>query len=278
MSNTTTGRARSYTVSTDHPFKKEHIKRKREQVETMVEVFTKSKKTIRSPIKAAPNENSKLSDKQSEQEMEDLMKLMVDMKKTMEEGFNNNNEELKKLRKDIQEKEENWKQEKSKLESKINLLENRIEQKDRYERRNNIVIKGLQINKENAEKEVEEMIKKNIGVEVKVIEAISLDGKQSNKIILAKLEHSRQKNMLMKNKYKLRGTTCYIENDLTKEEQEIQRKIVTRAKEERNKGLRIRIGYKKLIIEGKKYTWNATDKELQPEQTVEESKNRQTKK
>ena len=65
----------------------------------------------------------------------------------------------------------------------------------------------------------------------------------------------------------------YIEDEYTREEQEIQRKIISRAKEEKQKGLKTKIGYRKLIVDGKKYIWNDTEKTLQIETENRQSKN-----
>ena len=47
--------------------------------------------------------------------------------------------------------------------------------------------------------------------------------------------------------------------DLTKKEIKIQSKIREIAKEERNKGNRIKIGYKKLTINGKEWKWDENE-------------------
>ena len=258
-------RARSNTVSISNPSSQEIIKRKREEEKELKETFSQSKKTARSPIKIQTS-----TTRETASDMEEMMKIMKDIKETMEKGFRDNNAEIIKLRAEIKENEQQWKKDKKELEDKINKLENRIKQKERDDRRNNIVIKGIKVKGENIEAEVERMIKETVGVEIKVREAYKIAENQDRDIVLAKLEKSRHKNMVMRNKAKLRGTDWYVENDLSKEEQEIQRVIVKRAKEERNKGARTTIGYRKLIIDGEKYMWNDTEKNLQK---VRESKN-----
>ena len=271
MNQLTPGRPRSNTIATDNPFAQEKIKRKREEEEALKEIFNKSKKTIRSPTKET------ITNRQEEKpEMDEIAKLIKEMKAAMEQGFKNSNEEIKSLRKEIQEKEQKWKKEKTELEDRITKLENRIKQKERDERRNNIVIKGIKIKGTNIETEVEKMLQDKIGVEVKIKDAYKLAEHRDKDIVLAKLEQRRHKTSVMINRGKLRGENCYIEDDLTKEEQEIQREIVRRAKEERKRGVRATIGYKKLNIDGKKYTWSNAGKCLQPvrdQEIIEQSKN-----
>lgn len=151
-----------------------------------------------------------------------------------------------------------------------------MRQKDRDERRNNIVIKGIKIKETNIEAEVEKMLQEKIGVEVKIREAYKIAENRDKDIVLAKLEQRKHKTSVMINKGKLRGENWYIEDDLTKEEQEIQREIVKRAKEERKRGLRATIGYRKLNIDGKKYTWSDAGKCLLPvkeQETIGNPKN-----
>ena len=262
MNRLTPGRIRSNTIPTDNAFAQEKIKRKREEEETLKEIFNKPKKTIRSPTKEIIT--NRQSETEEKPEMDELTKLIKEMKVAMEQGFKNNNEELKNLRKELKETEEKWKKEKTELEDRITKLENRMRQKDRDERRNNIVIKGIKIKETNIEAEVEKMLQEKIGVEVKIREAYKIAENRDKDIVLAKLEQRKHKTSVMINKGKLRGENWYIEDDLTKEEQEIQREIVKRAKEERKRGLRATIGYRKLNIDGKKYTWSDAGKCLLP--------------
>ena len=64
----------------------------------------------------------------------------------------------------------------------------------------------------------------------------------------------------MKNKNKLKGTQTYIDDDLTKEELEIQKQIREIARKEKQKGSQVRIGYKKICIDGKWRRWEELTK------------------
>jgi hypothetical protein len=79
------------------------------------------------------------------------------------------------------------------------------------------------------------------------------------KMIVADLESWGEKRKVMENKRKLRekkGKRVYIEDDLTKKERDIQKELRALAKEERQKGLRVKVGYKKIWIEGKGFRWD----------------------
>lgn len=53
---------------------------------------------------------------------------------------------------------------------------------------------------------------------------------------MAEMESWTEKQEYIKNKYKLRGTSIYIDNDLATEERRIQREIRNIAREEKSKG------------------------------------------
>jgi len=56
------------------------------------------------------------------------------------------------------------------------------------------------------------------------------------------------KMKIMRNKNKLRGKEIYIEDDLTNKKREVQYIIRQKAKEERKKRKRVKVGYNKICI------------------------------
>ena len=67
---------------------------------------------------------------------------------------------------------------------------------------------------------------------------------------------------VMTNKNKLLNSSIYIENELTWREMQIQKVILKRRKEEKDKGHRVKIGYRKLQIDGSWYVWNTEKQSL----------------
>lgn len=63
----------------------------------------------------------------------------------------------------------------------------------------------------------------------------------------------------MKNKRKLKGYDVYIDEDLTKQDREVQAKLRERRKLEMSKGNKVRIGYRKIMINGE---WEYYDDNL----------------
>ncbi|KAJ3652177.1 hypothetical protein Zmor_018165 [Zophobas morio] len=117
----------------------------------------------------------------------------------------------------------------------------------------------MEIREKTDAKEVEEFLKKEIEVKVKVLETIII-GKEENKKILVK-KFWKEKQEVMKDKNKLRGKR--IDNDWTVQEQKIQKGIREIAKEERKKGYTTRVGHKKLEVGDKMYTWNENKEKLE---------------
>lgn len=107
-----------------------------------------------------------------------------------------------------------------------------MEKKDREERKNNIIIKGLNVGKgrNGLEKKVEEFVKERLGVEARVERARLVGG---GRMIQAKIKDQENKRRIMESKSRLGKEEIYIENDRTVKEREIQRKIVKMAKEQK---------------------------------------------
>lgn len=59
----------------------------------------------------------------------------------------------------------------------------------------------------------------------------------------------------MKNKHKLKGQECYIDDDMTNKEREIQAVLRKRAREEREKGNTVKVGYQKIMINNQWENW-----------------------
>jgi hypothetical protein len=109
---------------------------------------------------------------------------------------------------------------------------------------------------------VEEWLEREIGVKVNVKEAFKIN---KDKRMLAKIESWEQKKNIMLNKTKLKekkDERMYIDDDLTKEERETQKKLRELAREERDRGKRVKIGYRKIQINGEWFRWDEREEKL----------------
>ncbi|XP_014216449.1 golgin subfamily A member 6-like protein 22 [Copidosoma floridanum] len=90
-----------------------------------------------------------------------------------------------------------WIEEKKAIEERINTLEWELEKNEREKRRQNIVIKGAIIEKENIKKKLEEFVEQKINVNVKVKNATEIvvkKGKSDMKMVVVELESKEMKD------------------------------------------------------------------------------------
>lgn len=241
-------------------------KRKREegnisQLEDEINAFEKSKRVLRSPEQRRLKQQEertrniattvKLSVTTEKEEIED--KTMEEIKKLLENltlELKKNTTEIQGLKEEMRNREKKWEQEKCQLIKRITVLENFTEKCEKEKRRNNVIIKGIVAKQGNVTKQVEEFIERNMEIQTKVSEAYQTKGG-----IIAKIESWEIKKEIMKNKNKLKGSQVYIDADLTPKERQVQKELIAIAKEMKNKGNRVTIGYRKLTVNGEKYIW-----------------------
>jgi hypothetical protein len=132
-----------------------------------------------------------------------------------------------------------------------------VENEERRRRKNNIVTSGWRgegKRKQQIKEEKENFIKENI--EVKEFYNISTSGNEK--------ENGKEKVMKQKEKLREKKETekMFIDNDLTKQEREIQKKLRTIAKEEKREGKEVKMRYSKIVIERIQWRWNAERERL----------------
>jgi hypothetical protein len=80
------------------------------------------------------------------------------------------------------------------------------------------------------------------------------------------MEEWSGKEKVMKQKGKLREKKeekIFIDNDFTKQERQIQKKLRIIAKEEKREGKEVKVGDRKIIIERLQWRWNEERKRLE---------------
>jgi hypothetical protein len=157
-------------------------------------------------------------------------------------------EKLAAVREEMSGREEKWQAEEADWMKRMRMIEEKMEQRENEERKNNVIITGIEEARGNIEKGVEEWLEREIGVKVNVKEAFKVN---KDKVRLAKIESWEQKKNIMVNKSKLKerkGERMFIDDDLTNEERKTQNKLREVAGEERDRGKRMKIGYRKIQI------------------------------
>lgn len=220
----------------------EDSKRKREIGSP--EAFLKSKKTIRSPIKNAKEEEAEEMD-EIKQMLQQVMTSLDDIK-TEQMTYR---EDMNALRK-----------ENSLLKTAVTNLEKRVHMLERKDRKNNIIIKGVNTDEIKGNDKTEDYIKESLGVDVSVRSVQQI----KNSMLLVQLESWEEKMEVMGNKKKLKGSKVYIENDLTKEERRIQAEIRKVAQEERKKGKKAVARYNKLLVNDQVWIWDHDKQTIKP--------------
>jgi hypothetical protein len=85
-------------------------------------------------------------------------------------------------------------------------------------------------------------------------------------MMLAKIENWEQKKNIMLNKSKLngrKGERMYIDDDFTKEERETQKKLRDIGqRRDRDRGKRVKIGYRKIQINWEWFRWDEREEKL----------------
>jgi hypothetical protein len=108
---------------------------------------------------------------------------------------------------------------------------------------------------------VEEWLERKIGVKVDVKKALKIN---KDKMMLAKRESWEHKKKIMLNKSKLKerkGERMYIDDDLTNEGGK-QKKLREVDREERDRGKRVKVGYRKIQINGEWFIWDEREEKL----------------
>ncbi|KYN18391.1 Lysosomal aspartic protease [Trachymyrmex cornetzi] len=147
----------------------------------------------------------------------------------------------------------------------VGKLRKWMSDKDKSERKNNIVLKGVDIDKVRTEMKeggkedwvewIGNFMREKVGISGGIV-----GGRVSGRVIIATLENEKVKRDIMGNKYKFKGEQVYVENDLSWEERKIQEQINRWAKERRGKGEDIKIARDKVRIEGKWIYWEELER------------------
>jgi hypothetical protein len=157
---------------------------------------------------------------------------------------------------------EEWREEKKNLERRLENLEWEREKKEREKRKNNIVIRGANKWEESKiEKETKEFIKNNLKIEVNINKAFKVQVRGGKCTVVAEVGSWEQKREIMIRKKELQAG-IFIDDDLTRTEREMQTKLREKAKEEREKGNKVKVGYGKIMIGDRWYRWSAREKKL----------------
>lgn len=165
------------------------------------------------------------------------------------------------------------------MQKEVKGLKKKMELQERKEKRNNILIRGLNYNRVEAKKKVEELLEQKFGIKGGIKE-MELKGRgQEIKVVEVKLESWEIKQEIMSRKGKLDLGKVFIDHDLTEEERWIQTRLREIAAKERSEDKEVRVRCKCIWIQGKRFDWNEEKREIEERKDfrLEPSREREVK-
>ena len=155
------------------------------------------------------------------------------------------------------------------MNERVVTLENRITVMEREDRKNNILIKGLDVASEEQLQcpDVEVSIESKLKTKAKLTAIREIKRNAGQRMMITRCETFEQKLQIIKAKNRLNWSQCFTENDLTREERKTQAILRNMARGEKEKGKGIKVGYKKLIIDGEIWDWKGEENRLVRKQT-----------
>ncbi|XP_050028961.2 uncharacterized protein [Dermacentor andersoni] len=173
-----------------------------------------------------------------------------------------------------------------KLESVVQQQALKLIDYENRSRRNNLLVFGINESANETETKLREQILDGIfdntlGVPVRTVERIHRIGEakpDKPRPIIMKFLDSREKDSVLKNCFKLKGTNVRVSQDYAKETAEIRRMLWESAASDRSKGTKVKLIYDKLKIKDKMYTWDLTNDKRIPYEYKESKFGKETQK
>ncbi|XP_049268092.1 uncharacterized protein LOC125757052 [Rhipicephalus sanguineus] len=133
-------------------------------------------------------------------------------------------------------------------------------------RRNNLLVFGVPESKgasvfDLKKVVIDKLFKETLGVEVQTVERIHRIGKEKpgkDRPIIMKFYDYREKESVLQNCKKLKGTAITISHDYARETVEIRRKLWKSAASDRANGAQVKLVHDKIKINGVLYGWHVT--------------------
>lgn len=233
------------------------------------DVFARSCKTPRSPenepeTSQVEKKRKSSSEQTSEQTLIDIYSILQKMSKENEDIRRENKE----FRNEIAKLNENFEVERRQsrlqreqmvkkvdaMEGRIRELEDRLERRESIEKSRNIIVRGVGEKEgedpEETKRKLMEMIEEKINIRPNILFAKRIGKKIENRsrTIMASFSQIEEKRVIMRNKFKLKGTRVFIEDDYTEKIIRIRQRLFEHAKKLRDQGQRVKVIRNKIII------------------------------
>uniref|UniRef100_A0A6P7HFW9 Uncharacterized protein LOC114348207 n=1 Tax=Diabrotica virgifera virgifera TaxID=50390 RepID=A0A6P7HFW9_DIAVI len=136
------------------------------------------------------------------------------------------NKENHEIIKNIKEENQQLRRDLENLKGRLEEMENKLESKEKETTKNNIVIRGIKIEQPDADKQIEQLIKEKLKIDIKIT-------RENKQLTIATVANLTDKKAILREKRQLKGTHIFIDEDLSKNERKIQKIIRDRANMER---------------------------------------------
>lgn len=154
----------------------------------------------------------------------------------------------------------------------IQTLEKRIDDLENRSRRSNLIIYGLPEAQSETTETLEQAVNKDVIQDKLKLQPIAIErihrlGKPApNKTrpVILKLVDSRQKEAILKNGKRLKGTNYAIGEDFCRKTREIRKKLWDSAKPNRDKKEKVALAFERLYINDCAFVWDEEKEERVP--------------
>lgn len=196
-------------------------------------------------------EKEKKEREEKTREKEEEKRKMENIEKAMQKI----EEEIRKMKEEERKDEKQKKKQEEKKEEKSHdkdMEERRWEEWNRKIRKKNIIITGTNVKEVIRKEMVEEWLKKELGI--RLIKIWIIEGRRG--LVGAECSSREEKERIMESKNRLKGTKTYIDHDLTFKERRNRKIVWKKAREYKDEGKNVRVGYNKIIVENEEHRFD----------------------
>lgn len=208
----------------------------------------------------------KMTDKDMSEMKSDLQLILAsinEVKLSIKTEGNERKKEIVQLKELIEKGKAEWEEDKKIITDKQRLLERRLNSMEKATKRNNIVMSNYSPKEGYGRKlviEIEALLQEKTEEKVMVETVQRFKAIAGDRLIITMKDFEDKLTVLRKKKsiYLVEGgkmRPIYVNDDLIREDQEIQKKARDICREARKLGKEAKIGYKKVFINGKEYKW-----------------------
>lgn len=210
----------------------------------------------RTRIVLSPDSPPQLQKKSNMTSSDQILSEIIKVNGNIEKLRTDFNKEINALTNKFETAINSWQQEKVKLVAKQSELENRLDRMERQEKRNNVVITGLNevVGPDKVKSAVADLFTNNIGVKVSINDAFQIKLRSGKTKVIVKLNSFDDKRSIMASKKSL-PKDIYVDDDLISKDQFLRFKAREFVRGIRKDGMNIKLRTGTVTIDGVVHAW-----------------------